>query len=198
MRHLLSSLLIAAGGCLSIAIPAAAAPGTVYVKYRGSVSLEPFVCEWVERSSVVKRLCYDAKEKYVIVNLTGTYYHYCEVPAAVVSSWRAAESMGHFYNASVKGNFDCRVYKVPPYSSKTTTARASRPFRSGDCESGHWVESVTDDGEIVKLEDGSIWQVDAGDTVDSALWLPTTDIVACDDKLINTEDNETVSATRLR
>jgi hypothetical protein len=32
------------------------------------------------------------------------------------------------------------------------------------------------DGEIVKLEDGSLWRVDDTDTVDSALWLPTTDI----------------------
>lgn len=68
---------------------------------------------------------------------------------------------------------------------------------ASNCETDHWVDSVSDDGEIVKLEDGSIWQVDLADRVDSALWLPTTDIVACDDKLINTDDNETVSATRL-
>jgi hypothetical protein len=56
---------------------------------------------------------------------------------------------------------------------------------------------VSDDGEIVKLEDGSVWEVDGADTVDSALWLPTTEIVACDGKLINTDDNEKVSATRI-
>ncbi len=69
---------------------------------------------------------------------------------------------------------------------------------SGGCESGHWVDSVSDDGEIVKLEDGSVWEVDVGDTVDSMLWLPTTDVLACPHKLINTEDNETVGATRLK
>jgi hypothetical protein len=57
---------------------------------------------------------------------------------------------------------------------------------------------VSNDGQIVKLEDGSIWQVDAVDAIDSMLWLPTTDIIACDGKLINTEDNETVSARRIR
>lgn len=77
-------------------------------------------------------------------------------------------------------------------------ASRSRGYTSSDCESGHWVDSVSNDGQIVKLEDGSIWEVDAVDALDSALWLPTTDIVACADKLINTEDNETVSATRLR
>jgi hypothetical protein len=69
---------------------------------------------------------------------------------------------------------------------------------SRGCVSGHWVDSVSDDGDIVKLEDGSVWEIAAVDTVDSMLWLPTTDIIACDDKLINTEDNETVEATRLK
>lgn len=66
------------------------------------------------------------------------------------------------------------------------------------CEDGHWVDSVTDDGRIVILEDGSIWEVDPVDQIDSALWLPTTEIVACDNKLINTEDGETVGAERIR
>ena len=93
----------------------AAAAETVFVKYRGEVDLKPFKCESITRSSLVKRLCYDAKEQYVIVSLNGTYYHYCEVPSAVVSSWRQAESMGRFYNQNVKGNFDCRVNRVPAY-----------------------------------------------------------------------------------
>lgn len=117
MRRLICSLLIGFGiTCGTVAPSAFAAAETVYVKYRGQVDLSPFACEWIERSSVVKRLCYDAKEKYVVVNLTGTYYHYCEVPAAVVINWRSAESMGRFYNASVKGNFDCRVLRMPSYS----------------------------------------------------------------------------------
>ena len=95
---------------------AVADTGTAAVKYRGPVNLSPFACEWVDRSSLVKRLCYDAKEKYVVVNLTGTYYHYCEVPSAFVATWRSAESMGSFYRAHVKGNYDCRLFRVPPYS----------------------------------------------------------------------------------
>jgi hypothetical protein len=54
------------------------------------------------------------------------------------------------------------------------------------------------DGKIIKLEDGSIWQVDDIDTIDSSLWLPVSDIVACDDKLINTDDNESVGARQIR
>lgn len=75
------------------------------------------------------------------------------------------------------------------------TAFAAPAF--ADCEDGHWVKSVSSDGEIVVLEDGSVWQVDSADAIDSALWLPTTNIVACDDKLINTDDGETVEAVRI-
>lgn len=79
------------------------------------------------------------------------------------------------------------------------TIRPRRPSQvsSSSCESGHWVEAVMSDGEVVKLEDGSLWRVDDSDTVDSALWLPSTDIVVCDGKLINTEDNESVDAERI-
>lgn len=66
------------------------------------------------------------------------------------------------------------------------------------CEDGHWIESVSSDGRIVILEDGSVWEVDAVDRIDSMLWLPVTEIVACDDKLINTDDGETVDAVRIR
>jgi len=66
-----------------------------------------------------------------------------------------------------------------------SSKRVRRGERSG-CEDGHWIESVLSDGSIIKLEDGSVWEVEAGDTVDSALWLPVSNIIACDDKLINT------------
>jgi hypothetical protein len=116
MKQFLRSLLALGVGCLIVLPSAFGDTETVYVKYRGQVDLSPFACEWVERSSLVRRLCYDAKEKYVVVNLTGTYYHYCEVPPAIVTAWRSAESMGRFYNASIKGHFDCRVLRLPSYS----------------------------------------------------------------------------------
>lgn len=91
---------------------------TVNVKYRGPVDLAPFSCEQITRSSVVKRLCYDRRERYVIVNLTGTYYHYCEVPPETVAAWQKSDSMGQFYNSQVKGNFDCRVLHMPSYAKQ--------------------------------------------------------------------------------
>lgn len=118
--------------------------------------------------------------------LTGRYQSLCDKSVLTkeqLSQTQAAESRA--------------AESSKQYVGKAPAPRGRRHSSSG-CESGHWVDSVSNDGQIVKLEDGSIWEVDAVDAIDSALWLPTTDIVACDDKLINTEDNETVSATRIR
>jgi hypothetical protein len=62
------------------------------------------------------------------------------------------------------------------------------------CESGHWVKSISRGGEVVILEDRTVWIVDPADRVDTVVWIPTTEIVVCDDKLINAEDGETVFA----
>jgi len=86
---------------------------------------------------------------------------------------------------------------VAPPPQISQLAMSSHPARSS-CEGGHWIEEVMDIGAIVTLEDGSSWKVDTVDTVDSALWLPTTNVVVCDGKLINTEDHESVDADRIR
>jgi hypothetical protein len=33
------------------------------------------------------------------------------------------------------------------------------------CEDGHWIDAVLDDGRLIRLEDGSLWQVDRIDTI---------------------------------
>lgn len=89
-------------------------------------------------------------------------------------------------------------------TSETKSQRVGARRRGGPraavsgCEAGHWIESVSADGQIIKLEDGSIWEVDPVDVIYSALWLPLTDIVVCGDKLINIDDNESVYARRIR
>jgi hypothetical protein len=88
---------------------------TVDVKYRGPVDLSPFVCSSIERSSFVRRVCYDHANAYMIVSLNGTYYHYCNIDNATVDSFFAADSMGRYFNASIKGHFDCRTWHVPAY-----------------------------------------------------------------------------------
>lgn len=66
---------------------------------------------------------------------------------------------------------------------------------------GHWIDSVTDNGNIVILEDDSTWEISPLDRVDTSLWLSTSDIVVTDSnnpaypyRLINKDDNETAEA----
>jgi hypothetical protein len=87
----------------------------VQVKYRGAVDLRPFSCSDTARSSFVKRVCYDKANNYMLINLSGTYYHYCAIDYGTVSALLAAVSMGRFYNKNIKGRFDCRVHQVPGY-----------------------------------------------------------------------------------
>jgi hypothetical protein len=116
MNKLIQSIAVAVGiAFISLVLSSSAFAESVYVKYRGMVELSPFACQWIERSSLVTRLCYDTKEKYVIVSLNGTYYHYCEVPGSFVDEWKQADSMGRFYNQQIKGQFDCRIFRVPSY-----------------------------------------------------------------------------------
>jgi hypothetical protein len=51
----------------------------------------------------------------MLIKLRDTWYHYCAIPEPIVASLIGAESVGRFYNAQVKGNFDCRTNPVPHY-----------------------------------------------------------------------------------
>lgn len=86
---------------------------TVYVKYRGSVSLDKFSCQSFTHSSLVDRICYRKKGSYALVSLRGTYYHYCGISRDVINAWAQAPSMGRFYNANIRGGYDCRIHPVP-------------------------------------------------------------------------------------
>jgi hypothetical protein len=67
--------------------------------------------------------------------------------------------------------------------------------------SGHWIQGKTDDGDILTLEDGSVWLVDTLDRIDTALWLPISEITVVESDgrylLINTDDGEKAHATLL-
>ncbi len=97
-----------------VLMPLVARAESVEVKYRGPVDLKPFACSDVT-SSFVRRVCYDRAETYMLIKLQDTWYHYCEIDPATVNALIRAESVGRFYNATVKGRFDCRVHRVPAY-----------------------------------------------------------------------------------
>lgn len=117
-RARLASLLLAVLMFSLTARPANAE--TVYVKYRGLVDLTPFDCKFESRSSLINRICYDAANEYMIIQLREIYYHYCEIDAGTVVALKTAESMGRYYKAYIKGSgqdgpFDCRTHRVPKY-----------------------------------------------------------------------------------
>ncbi len=94
---------------------------TIYVKYRGEVDLAPFQCQDITRSSFIFRVCYDAKESYVIIKLRSIYYHYCEIDRPTIDAFLAADSMGNFFNEKIASNakngkpYDCRTHRMPTY-----------------------------------------------------------------------------------
>ena len=89
----------------------------VHVKYRGPVNVDNghFVEFQLKPSSLVKQIYYDEPNQYLLVSLNGTFYHYCSLPLEVVNDWVNAESLGRYYNANVKGRFDCRINPRPEY-----------------------------------------------------------------------------------
>lgn len=107
-RFVAAMLMLLAGSILVTELHAE----TVFVKYQGPVALDRFVCS-VPESSFVHRICYRAERQYLVVLLQQTYYHYCRVPPTVLRAWLAAPSAGRFYNAQIKGSFDCRQGGIP-------------------------------------------------------------------------------------
>jgi hypothetical protein len=79
-------------------------------------------------------------------------------------------------------------------------ANVGAPHRrqSETCVSGLSIESVEGDGKVIKLDDGSMWEVDDVDTVDTALWLAADDVVLCGGKIINKDENESADVTPIR
>jgi hypothetical protein len=98
-----------------VALTSQATGETVNVKYRGEVNLAPFACTEITRSSFVNRICYDGSNSYMLINLNGTYYHYCDIDGETVTGLLHADSIGRFFNANIKGQFDCRTHHVPNY-----------------------------------------------------------------------------------
>ncbi|WP_424632172.1 KTSC domain-containing protein [Bradyrhizobium sp. SYSU BS000235] len=93
---------------------------TINVKYYGMLDLKNFACTDITRSSFINRACYDKAQQFMVVQLQGTYYPYCEMPATTYDAFLNAPSMGRYYNASIKGTgsdgpFDCRTHRKPTY-----------------------------------------------------------------------------------
>lgn len=87
----------------------------VEVKYRDTcVELSKLECT-ATQSSFVHQVCYDGKSNYMIILINSTRYHYCRIPKEVVAELIHADSVGGFFNASIKGRFGCQGQPLPAY-----------------------------------------------------------------------------------
>ena len=93
-------------------------PYWVTVKYRPtSVDVGAPYFERLGRadSTLVYAAWYDDGNNYMVINLTGTNYHYCGFPRSSWIALQTAGSMGSHYRSNIKGRYDCRVHFVPTY-----------------------------------------------------------------------------------
>jgi hypothetical protein len=91
---------------------------TVDVENRGTVDLKPFACQDTPRSSLVNRVCYDAANRSMIVQIKAIYFQYCEVPPAALDALLNAPSMGQYYNTNIRdagpeGTYPCAAHRAP-------------------------------------------------------------------------------------
>lgn len=89
----------------------------VQVKYRDDkVNISTSNFESLDKSdSTVKGAWYDNSNEYMVINLSGTYYHYCGMSSSTWSSFKIAPSLYRYYQDDIKGYFDCRENPVPRY-----------------------------------------------------------------------------------
>jgi hypothetical protein len=91
---------------------------TVDVEYRGAVDLKPFACHDITRSSLINRVCYDATNRHMIVQLNSAYFQHCEIPQAMLDTFLNAPSMGQYFKSRIasagsSGPYDCHRASKP-------------------------------------------------------------------------------------
>jgi len=172
----------------------------------------------VEFVTVVKILSND--DHGIIVRSNGDAYQ-IEKGVGCLSFWRyegkqvLVSSPGIFLGVGSSlilpdENQTCRIWdfkELGPWSGAESDqhSQPSQPskqgppkMRSGKCTDGHWISSVSRDGQIIVLEDRSVWEIDVVDAIDAMLWLPADNVVICGNRMINSGSGEAVTATRIK
>jgi hypothetical protein len=83
---------------------------TVEVTDRGAVDLTPFACHDITRSSLVNRVCYQAANRSMIVEVNAVYFQHCDMPQAMLDAFLNAPSMGQYYRSKIAGAGPNRLY----------------------------------------------------------------------------------------
>jgi hypothetical protein len=114
----------------------------VDVEYRDtSVDVADFE-HMVGRGSLVEDAWYDDGTQYLIIDLGDAFYDYCAVPALTWNEFKAADSLGTYYNAELKGgSFDCRIHGAPQYDSQGFLVAAIPDVTSTTAVDMEWPQS---------------------------------------------------------
>jgi len=107
--------LVLALAALLVLVAAPVRAEKVAIKFHRQVELGRFKCTDVANGNIVHRVCYDRPRRYMVINLRGTYYHYCEIDSGTVASLLKAQWIDDYYQSAIRGNFDCRTHRIPRY-----------------------------------------------------------------------------------
>ena len=111
------ALAVLIGGAILYFLFFSSGAGYVKIKYRDDkVNISASNFEPLNKSdSTVKGAWYDSSNEYMVIKLSGIYYHYCGIPNSAWRDFSSASSLYSAYQDDIKGNFDCRVNPVPSY-----------------------------------------------------------------------------------
>jgi L-rhamnose isomerase len=98
------------------------------------------------------------------------------------------------------------VVQYAQRSSTTSAGSVSGATSYTGGSGGHWIKSKANNGAIVVLEDGSMWEINSLDRIYSALWLPISNVTILKASspvgeykytVVNTDDGEKALAKYL-
>jgi len=73
-------------------------------------------------------------------------------------------------------DYTLKVLQYAQGSEKPTTSSSGSSNNYTGSGGGHWIKSKSNNGSMIVLEDGSMWEINSLDQIDTALWLPITNI----------------------
>lgn len=59
-----------------------------------------------------------------------------------------------------------------------------------DCDSGYSIQTKSEDGSLITLNDGSTWRVVGGGQTEASIWVDGDEILVCDDDTFINKDEE--------
>jgi hypothetical protein len=85
----------------------------VEVRGHGVVDLLTFECRDVDRSTLVQRVCYEAAQHILLVEVRSAYQQFCDVPADTHAAFMVAPSMGLFFNRKLSAPASGKRHRCP-------------------------------------------------------------------------------------